>query len=318
MQDKENLKERIQKYKEDRKERRKRLRQSFIELITKNRLYVICLVITVLYVGSSFYVKITTEVTNIKVASNVEDQTAEPISKEQLEEQINIEPYIGIYSREITLASTINIENCEMSSYKLIYQINKDKSINKYFQTTCLGTIKMYSETLAYYNEGGARYIGIQKENFIFGTSSMKELDGETYKIDESINNIKETLSNKTYQISFNDDHILLQSKDNLIYIKESLIDINLSNEYKSNGGSLEQRLYKSQNNNDIYKLIVFNNNEKQSCYQSSDSNETNYIIYEIKYDKSNDTYSNINQIQSRTKQDGCSTYEEDLKTIKE
>ncbi len=202
-----------------------------------------------------------------------------------------------------------------MTSYKLIYKIESNKKITKYFQSDCLGTIEMYSSTLSYYNNGGARYIGTEVNNFIFGTNSMKEVDGETYKIDEGINKISERLIDKNIEIYFPDNTIILVTNDNILSIKESLISFRIPEDYNNNGGGLTKRFYG--NKNYTFRFIVYNNNENISCYDNEESEDLLYTIYQVTYNKDDKEFGSIKQIVTRTKNAGCNIYKEDLETLK-
>ena len=272
--------------------------------------------ITFAFLGILFYKKVSIEVDKVRIANDIEEDVAEPVSViEKLSDELDVSNYVGIYSRTINLQEEVKLNTCTMTSYKLLYKIEKNKKITKYFQSDCLGTIEMYSSTLSYYNNGGARYIGTERNNFIFGTNSMKEVDGETYKIEEGTNKISERLIDKNIETYFPDNTIIIVTNDNIISIKESLISFRIPEDYNSTGGGLTKRFYG--NNNYTFRFIVFNNTENVSCYDNEESEDLLYTIYQVTYNKEDKEFGSIKQIVTRTKNAGCTIYKEDLETLK-
>lgn len=237
-------------------------------------------------------------------------------------DELDIGDYIGIYSREVILNSPLVLSStCSITDYKIVYQIKKDKTITKYLMNDCLGTIKMWSDTLRFVSSSGARYISANNLNFLFSTSNMKEVDGETYKIDDEVSVIKENKKEKNIETFFFDNSIVLMSNSDLVLLKGSNISYQLSSKYKLNN-VIEQIVYKSSNKNQ-FNFIVFADEEGKTCYSEDEiSNENfsdseNYKIYTIKYDTETELFGIEKEIISRKKSDGCENYNDDFEALK-
>ena len=313
---KQRIKEKRQQEKEERRERRHKLIRSFTTNLLENKKYLLSFLITFVFLGIVLFNQLSQEVDKVRIANDIEEEVVETINKgEKLEEKVDVTNYVGIYSRTINLQEEININTCTMSSYKIIYQIESNRKITKYLISDCLGTIKLYESTLSYYDNGGARYIGTELNNFIFGTNSMKEVDGETYKIDQDITRLQERTIDKNIDIDYPDNNIIIATNDNLYLIKESVIIFKITEDYQNKGGNLTKRVYKTDNYS--YKFIVFSNEEQISCYDNEDSDELLYTIYKVSYNKDSKEFSKINSIITRNKNAGCNTYKEDLEVLK-
>ena len=248
-----------------------------------------------------------------------------PTVKEDLtvDDNLDVSDYVGIYSREVILDSPIVLsDTCSITTYKLVYQIKKDKSIAKYFMNDCLGTTLIWSDTLAYVSTGGARYISANDVNYLFSASNMKEVDGDAYKLDSDISSIKVNKKYKKVEISFDEDRIVLMSYDNLFLLHDNKIEFELNSEYPNNGGDLEQRVFKSETD-DTYNFVVFSNEEEKSCYSTSDIADATFVdgtlykMYSIKYDSDNNKFEKAKEIVSRDKSAGCDVLNDDLAALK-
>ena len=298
--------------------------KAFFNNLKSNKLYFLSFVITIFTIV--FF-----SVTKVQEAEGLYSETkknpntpATPVvnqnktdEKVPVNEEVDMSDYIGIYSREVTLSNPLTIgETCEISSYKFVYQIKKDKSITKYLVNDCLGTIKMWSDKAAYVSSGGAKYISANKINYLFSPTNMKEVDGETYPSDSTITTIKEN-KNKDLDVYFYGDNIVVNDKNNLLLIKGNTVSYNLNEMYPSNGGELKQRVYKAGATNQ-FNFIVFNNNEEVSCYTDGSDDTLVYTIYSIKYNTSTNSFGEAKKILSRNKSDKCDNYEDDIKILEE
>lgn len=252
---------------------------------------------------------INTDLNNSNVTNNKEN------------DELNIGDYVGIYSKSVELPTPIKLTNtCNVTNYKVVYEIKKDKNIIKYFYNDCIGTIRIWSDTLKYVSNGGARYISANEINYLFSNSSMKEVDGDTYKLDEEIKSIKENIKVKD-RVYIYDNNIVFTTDDDLILIKNGVISYQLTNKYKSEGGELQKLVYKSKNENE-FRFIVFSTKENKSCYTTEEltksdfKDEEFYKVFSIKYDSESGTFLEEKEIATRNKSDGCDKFNEDLKTL--
>lgn len=309
--------------------------KAFLNKIKEDKLYLFSFIITVAFLCIFSFNKLketegyydrkeNTETNEKGVTPTVDTNLNKKDEDEKVEEELNIDDYIGIYSREITMSSPIVLnDTCSISTYKLVYQIKKDETITKYLVNDCLGTVLMWNAKLQYVTSGGARYISANEINYLFSATNMREVDGETYKKDESIKTLKEELKIKDIDITFDKDNIILATNEDLILLKGNVIVYQLKDKYTNNGGDLEKRVYKSKEDM-TYKFIVFTNNEKKVCYTTEEiSNEDFtdgdlYKIYSIKYNSKKESFDDSQELVTRLKSAGCDVYEEDLKLLQE
>ena len=235
--------------------------------------------------------------------------------------EVDVSDYIGIYSREVKLTEPIILnETCKIESYKFLYQVKKDKTITKYFMNDCAGTIKMWSDKASYVSSGGAKYISANKISYLFSPTSMKEVDGETYNIDNSITTIKEN-TNKDNEVYFYDDNIVIKDKTNLVLLKGNTVLYNLNSNYPNNGGNVETRVYKAGATNQFNFIVFSNNDSKNNCYtefNEDDEDSLVYTIYSIKYNTSSNNFDEAKKILSRNKSEKCDNYDDDMKILSE
>ena len=143
----------------------------------------------------------------------------------------------------------------------------------------------------------------------------MREVGGNNYTKDESLDTIKVTELPKEIEVYFYNDNVVLLSNNNLAIIKNSLVNFELTKDYQNKGGNLEKLVYKV-SDKDQFNFIVFSNNEEVNCYESSKEEKPLYTIYQITYDAKNDTFSNPKTLITRDKTTTCNTFDEDLKSI--
>ena len=299
-----------------------------IKRLREDKLYLISFIITLLTVivfsifkvqdAEGYYEK-NKPVNNASVSTNVDNSNKSDVTLE-----LDVSDYVGIYSKEFSLESSLVLsDTCSINSYKLVYQVKKDKSIIKYFVNDCVGNIKIWSDKLDYVSNGGARYISANDINFLFSTNHMKEAYGDTFNIDDDISSIKEKKLLKDYDTSFLGTNIILHGNKELIAIKGNKVSFKLTDNYVSNGGGLDKLVYKSSIKNQ-YNFIVFANEENANCYGAASitvptfNDGINYKIYTIKFNTEKDSFNDPKEIISRNKVDGCNLFNEDLETLKE
>lgn len=303
--------------------------KAIISRFREDKLYFISFIITVLFICVfSLYKVYDAEglYTHKKNTDDVTDTNVTPSVNPDIDitDELDVSDYVGVYSREIILDSPIKLsETCTITSYNIVYQIKKDKSISKYFMNDCLGNYLMWKDELSYVSTGGARYISANDINYLFSASNMKEVDGDAYKLDQDISSIKESKKYKNVELIFDNNYLILMSYDNLYLVNENKIDFELNNEYKNNGGSLKQRVYSSDEDG-TYKFIVFSNSEKLNCYSDDTMNDEEFVdgnlytIYTIKYDYTEHKFNEALKKITRNKSDGCNNYDEDLSFLTE
>ena len=298
-----------------------------INRMKEDKLYLFSFIVTVVFfiVFSLYNISESEGLFNIKKEDEVVSSDTTKNDDSNLNATINsddldVSSYVGIYSREIILDTPLSIgDACVIDTYKIAYQIKKDKSISKYFINDCMGNIKMWDDKLSYVSTGGARYIGANDIYYLFASSSMKEIDGDTFKIDDDLSNIKEKMKLDNSEVFFEDKSIIIMTYDNLYLINDGT-GTDVLGIYKSSGGNLEKKVYKSDINKQ-FNFIVFSNDEKMNCYQAGDENFVDgslYKIYTIKYNSNTNMFSTPKEIISRNKSAGCAVYEDDLKTLSE
>lgn len=232
-----------------------------------------------------------------------------------VDEELDISDKVGIYSRVVNLSESVKINDaCTIDSYKYIYQIKKDKSITKYLYNDCLGSYKVWSDSLDYVTISGTKYIGTTDVHFLFSGTSMKEADGDTYKTDDEISSIKEKVNIKGLSVTQIDNSIFILEKNNLVLVRGNSVLFNLNKDYVSKGGKLEQRVYKVDDKN--YKFIVFYNNEELNCYDEAQEAEQLYKIYSITYDEEKSDFAYPKELVSRNKNEGCANWKADLEIL--
>ena len=233
-----------------------------------------------------------------------------------VDEELDVSDKVGIYSREVVLNEGIQLsDSCKIDSYKYIYQIKKDNSIGKYLYNDCLGTIAVWNDKLDYVTIGDTKYIGTNDIHFLFSGTSMREADGDTYKIDDSITSIKEKNNIKNLEVNFVDNNVVFVGLKNLIVMKGNSVLFNLNKEYSNNGGKLNKMVYQIDKTN--YKFIVFDNGEEMNCSDEYTDDGLLYKIYSISYDKEKMIFNSAKEVLSRNKNEGCAHWEEDLELLR-
>lgn len=299
-----------------------------VKRLKEDKLYLLSFIITLITVAifsifkvqdAEGYYEKNKPINNESVSTNVDNS-----NKSNVELELDVSDYVGIYSKEFSLESPLVLsDTCSINSYKLVYQVKKDKSIIKYFVNDCVGNVKIWNDKLDYVSNGGARYISANDINFLFSTNHMKEAYGDTFNIDDDIGSVKEKKILKDYDISFLGTNIILHGNKELVAIKGNQVGFKLTDNYVSNGGNLEKLVYKSSIKNQ-YNFIVFENGEEGNCYGAASvtvptfTDGANYKIYTIKFNIEKDSFNDPKEIISRNKVDGCNLFNEDLETLKE
>ena len=131
--------------------------KNFLEKLKVDKIYLISFLITLTFLSVTSVIKVkhadgylNKNQTDINQKENNNDTTLTP-AKDAEQEEIDVSDYVGIYSKEYILDNVITFgENCTVDSYKYIYQINTDGTISKYFNNSCIGTIKIWSDNYPY------------------------------------------------------------------------------------------------------------------------------------------------------------------------
>ena len=246
-------------------------------------------------------------------STSSEDDSKVPV---QVDEVLDISDKVGVYSREVALTDKVVLsDSCTIDTYKYVYQIKKDKTISKYLYNNCLGAIKVWDGKLDYVSIGDVKYIGTNDYHFLFSGTSMREVDGDTYKIDDDITSIREKNNIKNLEVSFIDNSVIFSSYTNIILMRGNSVLYNLNSEYKSSGGKVDRMVYHP--NSDTYNFIVFSNNEALNCYDNNSGDDLVYKIYSMTYDKEKMEFATPNELASRNKSDGCENWKADLALLK-
>lgn len=316
MQSQKNI-ENVQKTTEDKKKKK----YSFLKRCLSDKLYLICFTITILFLFITTSNKIHEE--NNQKESQLNDAAIKeisPITEEEIP-PLDVSDYVGVYSRSITMKTPVYINPfCSIDSYKYIYQVKSDKTINKYYYNSCVGSILIKGDELDYVSYNGSRYIGTEEMNFQFAPNILKEVDGYTYKIDEDIIVIKEDKRIEDIYLDFYADNIVITTNNNLYLINENNIMYELPTTYINTIHSLDKNVYKSLIKYQ-YNFIKYQDDSTDYCYTFNEENEATkqdiaYSIYSIRYDVNTNKFMDIKEILSRTKEESCSNYSEDLKLL--
>lgn len=317
--------------KEEKKKKEDNLTYLFFVLfftnLKNNKLYLLSFFVTVFSIVF-FSITRVKEADGIYSASSnnsntdMVNATVDTGKKNNTNDEIDISIYVGnFYTKEFTLNEPIVLsETCSASSYKFVYQIKKDKTISKYLYNECLGTILVWKDNISYVTSGGAKYVSANGINYLLSASNMKEVDGDTYSVDDSITSLKENNNIKGLTIDFYNNSIIFNTGDNLLLVRGSAINYDLNSNYSNNGGSLDTRVYKTKTSNQ-YNFIVFANGEKDNCYSKFDNEKEDsivYTIYSVKYNKNNFSFDEAKELIKRNKSDKCENYESDLAVLKD
>lgn len=307
----------------------------FIKRLKEDKIYLFSFIVTAVFLGFFSFKKLqaTEGYYDKKNESKTNENVVVPTINPDLNNQnkndktgdaLDISDYVGIYSKEVTMnAPAVINKTCSISSYKVVYQIKKDKSISKYFINDCIGTIKIWDSKLDYVSSGGARYISANSINYLFSNSSMKEVDGDTFKLDDDINTIKVNKKIDNVEVSFLDSNVVFVSNNDLISIKGNNINYQLSEKYKINTNVLDKIVYNSSVKNQ-FKFIIFEDKEEKKCYTKEEISADNftdgkiYTIYSVKYNEESKIFDAEKEIVSRNKSDGCDVYNEDFANLEE
>ncbi len=305
---------------ENKKEKRINYFNVFINGLKSNKLYLLSFVITLLFfvISSVSRVKDSEGIFHFNTnndSNELNNDSGTQSVSATVSDELDVTDYVGIYSREVTFSNSFKLNTCTIDSYKILYQIKKDKSIFKYFYNDCIGTILIWNDELGYASSSGARYINSHDTNYLFGTESVKEVDGYAYKLDNSFTSLKENQKVNDLDISFYDSNIVLSLKDDLFVINGNSVSFHLNEAFENKGGNLDKRVYPKDNE---YQFIVFYNNEKKNCYDDVLTDELNYEIYSLKYNSDDKKFNDYVKLVSRNKIDGCSLYKDDLKSLED
>lgn len=304
----------------------------FIKRLKEDKLYLFSFIITVVFLAffslkaledtEGYYDRKSKEQENNKVTVPTDPTITNPGAEEPAKsDDVDISNYIGIYSREITLTEPLTIDStCKIDSYKYVYRIQSNKTITKYLTNSCLGTIKIWSGTLTYVSSGGARYISANNINFLFSASSMKEVDADTYKLDEDIDTIRENNKKPNINTYFYNNNIILKTTKDLIHIKGNSTNYVLSEKYNTNTPLLEETVFKATNDN-VFRFIAYDSEtEEKKCYKEGEVTEEKslYKTYSIKFNEETSSFNKEKEIVSRNNTVSCETLNEDITSLSE
>ena len=304
----------------------------FWHKLKEDRLFLISTIITISFFTIFTIIKFSEDdsKSSSKDLPNVYIETEDGISKDDVSNSTNsnisLKGYVGTYSREVNLYETLELtDSCKIESYKIIYNVTKDDTIQKYFYSSCVGTIKLWEDGVTYKEDGGVRYITSNNTYFKFLGDSIKEIkDEETlkYEADYSISKLSEDLLlGDSINLYFYGENVVFLKKDNLLLLSGKKILFNANELYVNNGGNLESRFYKSKSKY-VFKFIVYNNKENVACYDEVNESDTFtdgelYTIYKVSYDVESGEFSDVETLVKRNKLGSCQYYDEDMKILK-
>lgn len=304
--------------------------KAFLERLKEDKLYFVSLIITIVFFSLFSINKLATtdgyydkKTENSEVNANSNNDTTKKEDETTVKsDAVDVTGYVGIYSREVVLTTGVKVnDTCSIDDYKLVYEIKSNKKIAKYLMNDCLGTIKIWEGTLTYVSSGGARYISANNINFLFSASSMKEVDADTYKIDEDITSIKENRLLKNTDISFYNNNFIINTPDDLILIKGSNIGYQLKANYNTSSDSTNKTVFKT-NTNGTYKFIGFSDSANTKCLNDNELADIEekelYKVYSIKYNEDKEAFNKAKELFTRKNTDGCRGLEEDIATLNE
>ena len=304
-----------------------RFLRNFFYTLVHSKKYMLSFILTIFFF-CSFFMRVTNNsegfFQRLENDSNKKDNTVEPTvdddinSNKQVTDILDISDYVGVYSREVTLSEKVELnDSCSISRYKVVYKINKDKTIYKYFYNDCVGVIKIWNDTLKYNTINNVRYISTDNTNYLFSNSGIKEIDGETYRVDSDLDGIREKNNINGLKILFYDTSAVFMEQKNLVIIKGNSVVLNYKEQYKNNGGKLDSYVYQSKTDGK-FNFIVFSNEEALNCYEAyEESNEKDlYKIYSISYNKDNKSFNNPVIEVERKINEGCQNFDEDMKIL--
>ncbi len=304
----------------------------FWRKLKEDKLFLLSFIITVAFTTIFLIVKFSEDDSSAEKdkMNNVYVETEDGLSKDEAsnntDSSISLKGYVGTYSREVNLYEPLELtDSCKIESYKIIYNVTKDDRIEKYFYSSCVGTIKLWEDGVTYKEDGGVRYITSNNTYFKFLNDSIKEIREDEilkYDVDYSINKLEEDLLlDKDINLYFYGENVVFLKKDNLLLLSGKKVLFNANDEYYNNGGSLDVRFYKSKSKY-TFRFIVFDNKENVSCYDQTEETETFtdgelYTIYKVSYDVETGNFGRVDKEVTRTKLNSCQYYEEDMKTLK-
>jgi len=299
--------------------------KAFGERLRTDKLFLFSFLITLIFIAVFSYKKLKNSessypnLINKLIAEDNKQSSKDSTNtnnKVSVDEKLDIADYVGIYSREVELNEKLKInDSCTIDAYKFIYQVKKDKTISKYLYNACLGSIKMWDDKLGYVTSGGTKYIGTEQLHFLFSGTSMKEVDGETYRIDDEFVSIREKNKIDGLYTYFFDNSIIFKNAKNLILLRGNSILFNLDTEYPSAGGKLDKNVFKT--GDKTFKFIVFSNNEPLNCYDKEiEEDKPLYKIYSITYNDSTTSFDKPIELVARNINDLCTNWKEDYKVL--
>lgn len=296
-----------------------RLFKAFLGKMKSDKLYMFSFIITVLFlVAFSLYNIYESE--GLYKASKKEEIKVDVVD---VTDELDISDYVGYYSKEYILNRDVFYnESCSFDSYKIVYRVKSDNKILKYFVNDCVGNVLIFSDNLSYLDDGTAKYVYANGQNYLFSATGMREIDGESYSLDDTIKSLKHDQNYGSSTINFVDDNIIVSSVDNLYLLSRNKVEYVLSDNYILNSIFLDKSVYVADEEDYTYKFIVFDENIDAACYDEdnllSDSfvDSRSYTIYSISYNEKNGSFDDVKEVVSRNKSSGCTVFNNDLDSI--
>ncbi len=266
---------------------------AFLRQLIDNKLYLLSFIITIVVLGYGLSYILRDSDGLVTKRNKAQLQILKELEEEKKKDN-------GYYSFNVVLNKKVDIGTCSITSYSYIYEVD-DNKMTKYFSNHCLGTIKLLKDNRPIIN------------NYSF------KIDDITYTKDSSVTKIVED-SNSSVNLYFYNNNIILLSDDDLVLLNNNEVSYISSELYKSSGGNISKRYYKSKEE-DTFKYIVFYNNEDVSCYDEIDPNkkdEVVYDIYQIHYNTLLNGFDEPKKITSRNKGNFCLNYDSDIDLLKQ
>lgn len=281
---------------------------SFFNELRKDKLYLLCLIITLITIFCF-------SLNKVKDADGVftNDKNATKEVNETLDDKLDVTNYVGYYVKSYKLNKKIRYNTCEFTNYDLVYEIKKDNTISRYMVNDCVGTLLIYSDSLGYVKNGKTRNIGTKSYIYVFNNDKLTQSDGLSYTknnkyvLDDEIKDINDT------GISFIKDKFTLLGNKELYLVNGNVVETEII--VKS---LLAKSIYRVVGTND-YKYIVYNDGETEICYdrflvlEDGFEDKESYKIYEVKFDEDNLSFGEPKLIESRKRSDNCEVLDDDI-----
>ena len=289
------------------------LLSSFIKELKENKLFLLCFIITII----SIFIFSGNKVKEADGAFPKNDKIVTEENKttnEQKTEKLDITKYIGHYIKNFKLEKEVKYGECSIIEYDYVYEIKKDNTISKYFNSKCTGMVLINKDTLGYIKSENTRNIGSKHHIYIFKDNKMNELDGLTYQKDKNYKPNKNLSQNKDIKLKFYNDKFILEGIKELYLINGNHIETNIE---------VNSLLTKSIFSNDnTYRYIMYNDTETQNCYvpeliaEVGFEDKESYSIYSLLFNEQTLEFEEPKLVVTRKRSDNCDTLNNDLASM--